>query len=368
MNNTVFLSRQIKHLNFNLNNDIMFNMSKLNTIFCLATMALILATGCTGRVETVKTERVIPVKILVVNGSATTTDRNYVGTAEESFAISLSFALTGTVELVAVSEGQRVGKGQLLAALNSGTAKNAYDVAQSTLRQAQDAYDRIKSLHEKGSVTDLQFVEVETGLEKARAMEAISRKNLEDTKLYAPFAGMIAKRSVEEGANVMPGVSLFKLVSIDEIDVKVPIPENEIGDVRTGQAAMITVPALGNREYRGVVHHKGVEANPVSRTYNVQIRLKNPQSELMPGMVCKAFLTQNDTEQRIVIPNKSVQIAPDGKRFVWLCEENIAKRRFVTTGTLTDFGVTVESGLADGDRLITEGYNKVSEGMKVSFN
>ena len=59
--------------------------------------------------------------------------------------------------------------------------------------------------------------------------------------------------------------------------------------------------------------------------------------------------------------------APDGGRFVWLAEGNVAKRRFITTGALTDFGVTVESGLQEGDRVITEGYNKVSEGMKVSF-
>ena len=353
-------------------------MYRLHSFLSLAISAIVLVAGCTGSAETVKTEKVIPVKTMAVNGSVTSTERNYVGTAEESFAISLSFSLTGSVELVAVTEGQRVNKGQLLAALSSGTAQNAYDVARSTLRQAQDAYDRLKSLHDKGSVTDLQFVEVETGLEKAGALEGIARKNLEDTKLYAPIGGIIAKRSVEEGANVLPGVSLFKIVSIDEMDVKVPVPENEIGAIHTGQKATVTVPALGNREFQGVVHKKGVEANPISRTYNIQIRLKNPQSELMPGMVCKAFLLQDDAEQHIVIPNKSVQISPDGRRFVWLAENYspsleglgaayVAKRRFITTGALTDYGVTVVSGLADGERLITEGYNKVSEGMKVMF-
>ena len=351
-------------------------MNRLHLLFNLTTLATVLMAGCTGRTETVKTERVIPVTMLSVGEQTTALERHYVGTAEASYAISLSFALTGTVEQVAVSEGQRVSKGQLLAVLSSGTVQNAYEVASSTLRQAQDAYNRLKSLHDKGSVTDLQFVEVETGLEKAQAMAAIARKNLDDTKLYAPFAGVIAKRSVEEGVNVLPGISLFKLVSIDEMDVTVPIPENEIGAIQAGQAATVTVPALENRTYQGVVQKKGVEANPVSRTYNIQIRLKNPQLELMPGMVCKAFLMQEDAEQQIVIPNKSVQIAPDGRRFVWLCEASasssewpgyIAKRRFITTGALTDYGVTVVDGLSNGERLITEGYNKVSEGMKVTF-
>jgi len=343
-------------------------MYKLQSIFYIAISAIVLAAGCTGRTETVKTDKVIPVKTLTVSGSAITFEHNYVGTAEESFAISLSFSGMGTVDRVAVSEGQRVSKGQLLATLNSATVQNAYEVANSTLQQTQDAYDRLKSLHDKGSITDIQFVEVQTGLAQAKAMEAIARKSVEDADLYAPFAGIIAKRSVEEGANAMPGVSAFKLVSIDEMNVKVPIPENEIGSIKTGQSATITVPALGNREYRGTVHQKGVEANPVSRTYNIQIRLKNPQLELMPGMVCKVYLVQDASASHIIIPNKSVHNAPDGRRFVWLAEGNTAKRRFITTGALTDFGVTVESGLSDGDRLITEGYNKVSEGMKVSFN
>ena len=344
-------------------------MYKLHSIFCIVASAIVLATGCTGRTETVTTEKVIPVKTLTVSGSAIMSERNYVGAAEESFAISLSFSGMGTVDRVAVSEGQRVSKGQLLATLNSATVQNAHEVANSTLRQAQDAYDRLKSLHDKGSITDIQFVEVQTGLAQAKAMEAIARKSVEDANLYAPFAGIIAKRSVEEGANVIPGVSAFKLVSIDEIDVKVPIPENEIGSIKNGQSATVTVPALGNREYRGIVHQKGVEANPISRAYNIQIRVQNPQSELLPGMVCKVFMLNdgdNDT-QKIIIPNKSVQISPDNRQFVWLADGNTATRRFITVGALTDYGVTVESGLQEGDRLIVEGGSKISEGMKVIF-
>ena len=343
-------------------------MYRLYSIFYHLTSVIILTTGCTGRTETAKTERAIPVKTVVVSGSSTTIERNYIGTAEEANAILLSFPLMGTVEQVSVSEGQRVSKGQLLATLNSETAQNSLDVAKAALGQALDAYDRIKSLYEKGSVTDLQLVEVETGLKQAKGMEAIALKNLEDTKLYAPFAGIIAKRSVEAGVNVMPGVSVFRLVSIDEMDVKVPVPENEISNIRPGQPATVTVSALGNREFSGTVLQKGVASNAVTRTYDVKIRLKNPQSELMPGMSCRVVIAHDDTETRIVIPNKSVQIAPDGRRFVWLAEGGVATRRFIITGTLTDFGVTVESGLSDGDRLITEGGNKISEGMQIRFS
>jgi len=333
-------------------------------IICLATFGL---TDCGRKQTTEPAAKIIPVKVMDIGFSDHSYGQNYVGTVEETTAVSLSFSGMGTVERVLASEGEHVKKGQLLAVLDSGTAQNAYDVAKSTLYQAQDAYDRLKPLHEKGSLTDIKWVEVETGLEKAQAMEAIARKSVEDCKLYAPMNGVIAKRSVEEGVNVMPGLSVFKLVLIDEVYINVPVPENEIGNIKTGQPATITVSALGNREYKGIVDNKGVEANPVSHTYAVRLRTGNPQSELMPGMVCKALL-QNVEDKKVIIPNKSVQISPDNKKFVWLADGNTATRRFITVGSLSDYGVIVEDGLSAGDRLIVEGGNKISEGMKIKTN
>ena len=341
-------------------------MNKFHSIICFASLAAILLTGCVGKVETEKPRKVIPVKTTTVSGTDAAYKRNYVGVAEESFAISLSFSLSGIVERVAVAEGQKVKKGQLLATLNSATMQNAYNISQSTLKQAQDAYNRIASLHEKGSITDIKFVEVETALEQAKAMEAISKKNLEDTKLYAPSAGIIAKRSLEEGSNVMPGMAAFKLVSINEIDVKISVPENEIGSIAIGQPATVTVPAAGNAQYEGVVDKKGVEANSITHTYDIRVRVKNPLEQLMPGMVCKAYLSGCSEQPRFIIPNKAVQINAEGKHFVWLADGSIAKRAFVTIGQLTDFGITVESGLSEGDRVITDGSEKVSEGMQIS--
>ena len=341
-------------------------MKRSISILSLAALATLSLTNCGKKQAAKPAAKMIPVKVMAIGLSDYSYSRNYVGTVEESSAVSLSFANMGTVERVLASEGEQVRKGQLLAVLNSSSAQNAYDVAKSTLRQAQDAYDRLKPLYEKGSITEIKFIEVETGLEKAKSMEAIAKKSVEECKLYAPMKGVIAKRSIEEGMNIMPSLSAFKLVSIDEVNINISVPENEIGNIQAGQSVKITVPALENREYRGKVDKKGVEANPVSHTYTLKIKTANPKSELMPGMVCKAFL-QNDKDQQIVIPNKCVQISSDNRQFVWLAEENTAKRRFITVGTLSDYGVVVEEGLSEGDRLIVEGFTKVSEGMQISI-
>lgn len=326
---------------------------------------LVFAVSCKNKTENSETEEAIPVKVETVTLSQTTGDHNYVGTIEENTGTSLSFPLMGTVEKVMVSAGQSVSKGQLLAVLNQATPKNTYSMALSSLKQAEDAYNRLTQLHDKGTLPEIKYIEVQTALQQAQAAESIARKNLNDCNLYAPFSGFIARKSIEPGMNVAPGLEVVKLVTIDKVNVKVSIPENEISGVKSGTAAIVNVAALNHRQFEGKVEEKGVMANPFSHTYEVKIRINNPQRELMPGMVCEVYIASEKNSGKILLPNGAVQILENGNRFVWLAKDGKATRKMVTTGALTNKGVVINTGLSAGDKVITEGNQKVSEGMKV---
>ncbi|KAA6314791.1 p-hydroxybenzoic acid efflux pump subunit AaeA, partial [termite gut metagenome] len=196
--------------------DMMVNYSKLG----IAALIACVFVACSNKKETAKQEKIIPVKIMNVETLCATSSQNYVGTVEESVAVSLAFSMMGMVEQVLVSEGQRVRKGQLLATLNTATAENSYQMMLAKQQQAQDAYDRLVKVHENGSLPDIKLVEVETGLQQAKSMTAVAKKNLDDCHLVAPRDGVIAVRSVEAGSSAMPGVAAFKLVSIDKVNVK----------------------------------------------------------------------------------------------------------------------------------------------------
>jgi RND family efflux transporter MFP subunit len=341
-------------------------MEKYSSMMIRLLLAAMTVSACTGNVKTERQEKVIPVKVINLAPSAIPSERAYVGTVEESFALSLGFSNMGNVEQVFVAEGQKVMKGQLLASLNTATAQNACNAALSTLRQAQDAYDRLSKVHGSGSLPDIRWVEVETGLQQARSTAAIAQKTLDDCSLYAPCSGIVAQRLIEPGAQVMPGIAAFKIITVDRVNVKISVPENEIGRTFAGQEASVEVPALGNETFGGKIKMKGVIANPLSHTYEVKIDLANPQERLMPGMVCKVRLQQPEQLSGIVVPNRAVQVSHDGRHFVWLADDGKARRRFVKTGVLSDFGVMIADGLSDGEQLIVEGYTKISEGMKVA--
>ncbi|MDR1518354.1 MAG: efflux RND transporter periplasmic adaptor subunit [Dysgonamonadaceae bacterium] len=331
---------------------------------------MVLLTACSEKKDSEGAERTVPVKVLGIAKTASTVENSYVGTVEESVAVSLSFPNMGMVEQVFVSDGQHVRKGTLLATLNAATAQNAYDASQAKLVQAQDAYNRLTQVHENGSLPDIKYAEVEAGLQQAKSMAAIAKKSLDDCRLYAPRDGVIASRHVEVGANVMPGVPAFKLVSVNRVNVKISVPENEIGGIAEGQTATVVVPALNNAVFSGKVEIKGVDANALSHTYEVKIGIDNPQKTLMPGMVCKVGTQGAEYSQDglIVVPNRAIRISPDGKRYVWLAQDGEAHRRFIGIGDLTNDGIVVSEGLSAGDNIIVEGFQKICEGMKITTN
>ena len=325
-----------------------------------------LAVGCSFGTTTSRPAQAIPVRTITVSVSAgASLGREYVGVVEEESATALSFPVQGTVSSLTVGEGQRVAQGQLLAKLDERNLQSVYNGARASLEQAEDAMKRLQQLYDNKSLPEIKYVEAQTKLEQARSMEEVARKNLDDSRLSAPFGGVIGQRQVETGENVLPGQTVYTLLKTDVVKIKIPVPENEISNIGSQSRARITVAALDGRTYEGTVQEKGVTANPVSHTYEAKIPLRNADGALMPGMVCRVTMESDSSARAIVLPNRAVQVTGRGERFVWCVRDGRAALVPVTVGALTETGVVVTGGLAGGEQVIVDGYQKVSDGMNV---
>lgn len=287
------------------------------------------------------------------------------GTIEEASGASLSFATSGTLQQLNVVEGQMVGKGQLIGVVDATTAQNSYASAKASLETAQDSYDRNKQLHDKGSLPEQQWVQAQSQLEQAQAMERIAKKSLGDTRLYAPFSGYVAEKKADVGQNVMQGMTVVKIVRIDQVKVKISVPEDEIAKIRKGQTVEFTVAAVPGRTFTGTVTEKGVTADAMSRSYEVRALVQNGDHALLPGMVCTLKTDYEQGERAIFLPANIVQIDADNRTFVWLAVGGKAKKAYITTGEENAQGVMVLTGLSDGDEVIVSGQQKVSEGTAI---
>lgn len=340
-------------------------MKRLVLRQCLYALLLIGVVSCSANKEDKREEQKVLVKVQEISLEDNSYKQEYIGSVEGENAVDISFLVAGNIEQVYFKEGQSVQKGQLLARLNTTSLQSMYDAARATLNQAQDAYNRQTILHENNSLPEIKYIEVKTVLEQAQSSERIARKNLSDCNLYAPFSGVVAKRYSDAGANVLPGTPVYNIVTINTVKIKIAIPEKEISDINLGQLCSIKISALGDRLFQGKIVEKGISAHPISHTYDIKVQVVNKDYHIMPGMVCKAYLSTSESTENssnlIIVPLKSVQIDASGKHFVWLKDtQDKAIYREVVLGKLISNGVVVEQGLQKGDVLITEGYQNIS--------
>jgi RND family efflux transporter MFP subunit len=326
---------------------------------------LLSVTGC--KQKEVDKPNPVKVRVTTVSPVAVSGGHEFSGTVEESSGSTLSFPVAGTIKRVCVTEGQRVSRGTLIAVLDEATLQSSYNAAAATLAQAEDAYKRMKQLHDNNSLPEIQWVEVQSKLKQAQSMEEISRKNLSDGKLYAPFAGVISEKNVEAGQNVMPGVPVVKLVTINQVKVCISVPEKEMGGMEIGAPVNVTVSALNGRTFNGKIAEKGVSANKLSRSYSVKAVVDNVSGDLLPGMICDVRVNSDTEDSVIMLPCEIIQIDSDNKPFVWINVDGKAHKQFVTTGRLSSNGVEVTSGVESGDEVLTEGRQKVSEQTEITI-
>lgn len=331
--------------------------------------------ACGGK-PTSTSPKPVKVKVTRVGAVQINGERGYSGTVTEENGVSLSFSTAGTVKAINVAEGQMVAAGQVIAVLDganqSSTLASSHAVtvqARQSLRQAQDTYNRSKGLHESGVISDAKWVQAQTALAEAKeavrsaaALEQISRKNVGDTRLTAPYAGYISRKQVEVGQNVAPGEMIAELMHIDRVKVKISVPESEIDKIEKGEEMMVRCDAVGSEPFYGRVAEKGVDADPLSRTYAVKILLDNPQHRLLPGMICKVYSRFRRGQTSVFVPANVVQLNEDNRFFVWVVSGGKARKRFIHFVADTSQGVRVNGGLEPGDLLIVDGQQKVSEG------
>jgi efflux transporter, RND family, MFP subunit len=331
---------------------------------------VIVLTGCQNAQKQVVMNESVNVELMQVATGQKMSHKRFSGTVEEESGTTLSFSVAGTVKSVHVTLGERVVKGELIATLDPVSVQSSYNAAKAALEQAEDAYRRMKELHDKGSLPEMQWVDVQSKLQQARSLEEIAGKSLKDCKLYAPFSGVVAEKLVDAGQNVAPGIPVARLITAGLLKVKIAVPETEIAGISLAQKAEVRVSALGDRKFSGMVVEKGIVAHPLSRSYDVKIRVDSPGAELMPGMVTEVVLEEepsSSVSDQCVIPANIVQLDENNRSFVWIEEAGKARKCVITCGDFTANGIVVTSGLKNGDRIIVEGQHKVCEGTNLAF-
>ena len=343
----------------------------MKRIDCRLAVGMLLAVGLCSCGEKDKQEQKAPtrVKTQMVSPGFVDNAQTYVGIVEEREATAVSFTGMGVVKRVLVSEGQAVNRGQLIAEMDDTQARNVLSGAEAQMTQADDALKRYTMLHDNGALPEVQWVEIQSKVAQAKSQLEVARKNLADCRLVAPVSGIVGKRLVGAGETALPSQAVVTILDVSNVKVKVAVPEGDISAIHPTTPSTISVEAVGTTVKGGKIE-KGIEADALTHTYDVRINVANADRKLLPGMVASVQFMQEGSQSIAgkSLPVTAVQKAADGSLFVWMiANDSTAHRTKVSIGSVQGNHVAVTDGLNIGQRIVTEGYQKLSEGTKVIF-
>jgi len=293
--------------------------------------------------------------------------------------------VSGTLEAVLFTEGQTVKKDQILAridprpyqqALLQAQGQRARDQAQ--LAMAQMTLRRYQRLLEQDSIAR-QDVDTQSALVKQlqgtveanQAVEKAARINLDYCVITAPFSGLIGLRTVDPGNYVSVGTAggIATLTQMQPIDVVFALPQDRIPDVQAAaRAGNLPVTAFDRARARqlAVGHFLTLDnqVNVSTGTVRAKARFDNADNKLFPNQFVNVRL-QLGTERGVLVPVTAVRTGPDGDYVYVIDQDNIAHMRPVKRGLSTDEQILIAQGLQAGERVVSEGGDRVKDGSTV---
>ena len=351
---------------------------KTKTTLTAAVLTALWISGCSGGKEQKKGPDTLAVNVFNLGSTSISAgDRTvYDGTLEADKTIDLSFQVSGIILSFPVHTGDYVKKGQLVGSVDETTYRSQYNAQLAQVKLARENYTRINEVFKKGSVAEIKMLEARSNFEQATSAARATYQNIAHTHLYAPVSGFVGEKKAEAGAVASPGQPVLQLLDTRSVKVLVAVPESEINHYKAGTPATVKIEALGNQPLQGKVSEVGVLALNGSANYNLKISLTNNEMKLRPGMLCKVVFNKtagaasspNDVKE-VIVPVQSVQVDEKGASFLYVMSaDHKAVRKNVTTGQLYSNGITIQSGLAGNEQVITSGYQKLADQSPVTIN
>lgn len=287
-----------------------------------------------------------------------------VGTAKANESIDITAKATETVSAVNFSDGQKVEAGDVIVEMTSREQSADLVAARAELNEANQNYERIKGLADKGFATKAQLDQAVAGRDSAAARVKALESRVADRLIRAPFAGVLGLRKVSVGTLVRPGDIITTLDDISLIKLDFTVPEGFLSALRQGMTVRVTVAAYPDRRFEGKVVGIDTRVDPVTRAVALRAEIPNPDALLRPGMLMTVALLNN---QRTVLAAPEQALVPvEDRQYVFVATaDNKVDRREIKIGARQPGFVEIVSGLKRGEKVVVEGTMRLRPGASI---
>ena len=339
----------------------------MRIVFLLFT-ALFLASCGSGGGET--TPSVRPVKCIVV-ASTKFVNKDFAGLSTADDATNMAFKISGQVKSIPVSKGQAVKRGQLLAELDPRDVELQVESARAAYNQASSRLERARRLLSHDAISRQEAEAAQTDYTQAKSAYDNAKDLLSDTRLTAPFDGVVERTYADAYERVASGQTIVRIVNPVSTTVEFTAPESMLGQ--------LSMPAT----HFGVTFdsYRGVRFEAVMKSYArtssdasgfpVSLRLVDVDSgryAISPGMTCVITVSTAESDRDAVsVPISAIYAPASGGNFVWTVDsdDRVTSRAVMLGEIFGDDMVVVDSGLEPGERVVVAGVYQLSDGEKV---
>ncbi|HEV2489683.1 MAG TPA: efflux RND transporter periplasmic adaptor subunit [Candidatus Acidoferrales bacterium] len=297
--------------------------------------------------------------------------------------VKVSALVPGRITALNVAEGDRVTKGEVLAALDDSNYQQQFAQAQAALLQAnanlknaEQSLTRNQTLFKRGIAARMdlesaqaQLTVAQAAQQQARASEELARLQLERTKILSPLTGVVAKRFANIGEQV-DGTAAQPIVEVADIavvDLAGNLPAAYLSRVHIGETLTVTSDAFSGKAFAGRVVAVAPAVDPSTNVGGVRIRIVNPGALLKLGMYLNAQVRTEAHKNALVIPAEAIYHDESGKPVVYEVSEGVAKSTDVTIGIENEGKAEILDGVKEGDTIILTGGYGLDDGTKVKI-
>jgi membrane fusion protein (multidrug efflux system) len=279
--------------------------------------------------------------------------------------VELSAEIAGRVVTVHRDIGDEVKTGNVIVELESEDYQIMVEKRRAQLKKAQAQLkksnrDKTKAdtLFSDGVLSDTDHDAASLGAEVssadvqlAQAELKAAEKDYRDTQITAPYNGTIALRSIETGHYITPGQCLLTLVDLSGVTIVINVSERDIPKISHTSPVRVTIDSLPGETFTGTVKTIALKAEATSRSFPVEVWVKNPGRRILPGMIARVDIRSARPEPLLTIPQKAVS-SMHGETTVRIMLNGAPLMRVVDLGAILDDRVIVRAGLAAGDLLV----------------
>jgi RND family efflux transporter MFP subunit len=348
----------------------------------LALLVLVLALTFCSKKKDVSELQTQPLLVKVQRPEKGTLEKyfNYKGTVSAWKTANIVPDASGRVGRILKKQGDRVAQGELLATLDMTSLELQQKQAQAAMAVAQTAYqnarinaERMKKLLENKAISQVQYENTQLALDAADTQAKSAKANLDlvdyiakNAYMKAPFAGIIAARNMEEGDMINPmmgmGQSILTLMDLSRVKIAVDAPADEIEKIRIGQKCLVRIASRPGEVFHGEVYSKNLAADPLSKTFKVEVVIDNPDMKIKAGVFADISIEYIRKENVYLLPLTALLA---GDKDVMVNDNGVARRRTLTVGERNGSRFEVLAGVNPADQVLVEGNYDLKEGTAI---